>query len=385
MPRARAPRANSMPTASQVSQRAGYNVDGDTSTPLRFAVGQDVEVRISADSVPGQYIDMISSLNCEGGSWHKASVTAVKYRQDDWCPDFFCAYQVVVEGDYIDGIRAGSCVREDDDRCIRLPAAAAAPPTPEAAAAAAAAAAEPAPWDDDAAVEAAFDLYIAGLDDACGDALTDEVARCRGGERQRNALMLEKIVAAAEEALPCHPLAGMTCRVHGLESSGAQQLNGKVGRALRFIEVRDRYEVQIAGGSEEPIAVRGCNLQPARGATVTCPICMEEELDDPLGPARNGPGGGSAEVTHCCGKVICEACHSKYVDTTVYMVSRRGWLMTAGTFPIGTCSRTSAHAPGPRLSRSARSAARRPVSMTRRPARGCTRRSSSGAPRRATR
>ena len=46
---------------------------------------------------------------------------------------------------------------------------------------------------------------------------------------------------------------------------------------------------------------------------VTCPICMEAQLTDPLGPALMGPGDGTATVTLCCGKVVCEDCHKKYI------------------------------------------------------------------------
>ena len=40
--------------------------EGTTSDTPRFAIGEQVEVRVSADSVLGD-IDMISVLNCEGG------------------------------------------------------------------------------------------------------------------------------------------------------------------------------------------------------------------------------------------------------------------------------------------------------------------------------
>ena len=40
---------------------------------------------------------------------------------------------------------------------------------------------------------------------------------------------------------------------------------------------------------------------------------MDVRLTDPLGPARKGPGEGSATVTLCCGKVVCKECHDKYM------------------------------------------------------------------------
>ena len=94
---------------------------GTTGTEtLRFAVGTQVEVRISARSEPGVRVDMISVLTCDGGRWVSARVCAQHYRQDDWCPGFHCAYTVHVEGDVTeDGVRIVSAVREDDERCIR--------------------------------------------------------------------------------------------------------------------------------------------------------------------------------------------------------------------------------------------------------------------------
>ena len=93
-------------------------------------VGDRVEVRISRDSVPGMDVDMISVHNCEGGRWLPAKVQELDYRQDEWCPGFFCAYGVRVQGDVgPDGKVYVTPVREDDDRCIRAaPPPAARPP-----------------------------------------------------------------------------------------------------------------------------------------------------------------------------------------------------------------------------------------------------------------
>ena len=99
----------------------GFAEQYDGQKPLRFQIGQDVEVRLSPRSRPGENIEMISVLTCDGGQWYPARVVAQCYHQDGWCPTFFCAYAVQVVGDVVDGQVLASAVREDDDRCIRLP------------------------------------------------------------------------------------------------------------------------------------------------------------------------------------------------------------------------------------------------------------------------
>ena len=47
----------------------------------------------------GKHIDMISALNCDGGRWVPGTVFQHTFRQDDWCPEFYCAYVVIVDGD----------------------------------------------------------------------------------------------------------------------------------------------------------------------------------------------------------------------------------------------------------------------------------------------
>ena len=180
-------------------------------------------------------------------------------------------------------------------------------------------------WGDSKGVEAVYDLLVGGsLRDKkalpkvglCGDAhavdaLSDAVAACPT-EARRVKLMLEQILATAEEATPRHPLVGARVRVHGL--SGSAELNGQCGTAVSFAPERERYEVRLdGGGGKKTVAVRDANLSPEEEPFVTCPICMDARLTDPLGPAPQGPGGGTATVTLCCGKVVCNKCHETYV------------------------------------------------------------------------
>ena len=103
-------------------------------TALRFPVGTRVEVCISRESTIGRDpgIDMISVHNCNGGRWVPGTVAMHEYHQDGWCPTFYVAYMVKVDGD-VDP-RTGnilvSAVREDDDGCIRLIRGTATPPLP---------------------------------------------------------------------------------------------------------------------------------------------------------------------------------------------------------------------------------------------------------------
>ena len=99
---------------------------GRSSEPCRFQVGDRVEVKISCDSELGN-IEMISIENCDGGRWVLAKVWQLRYRQDDWCAEYVCAYTVTVQGDRDPGgMGVATPVREDDERCIR----AAPPPAP---------------------------------------------------------------------------------------------------------------------------------------------------------------------------------------------------------------------------------------------------------------
>jgi hypothetical protein len=74
---------------------------------------------------------MIRAANCAGGRWVQARVHSLRFRQDDWCEGFFCAYMVKVQGDVgEDGLPVGTPVREDDERCIRAAPPPAPPPPP---------------------------------------------------------------------------------------------------------------------------------------------------------------------------------------------------------------------------------------------------------------
>ena len=192
-------------------------------------------------------------------------------------------------------------------------------------------------WDDTQGVEAVYNLLAAGaLRDKkglpkvglCGDAhavdaLTDAVASV-SSEASRVALMLEQILSTAEKGTPPHPLVGVRVKVHGL--SGNAELNGQRGTAVSFSAERARYEVRLDKGGGTTFGVRDANLSPAEEPMVTCPICLDARLTDPLGPARNGPGAGTATVTLCCGKVICNPCHEKYM--------LNGINRTTQTFPL---------------------------------------------------
>ena len=198
-------------------------------------------------------------------------------------------------------------------------------------------------WDDDAGLQAAYDLLVGTgqmidvyarateraaaaspasaasaastpppappLDRA---ALTDAVAASKSPP-ERRATMLQQIVAMAEAVTP-HVLSGKRVRVRGLESRA--DLNGKIGLAVRFSEARGRYEVAFEQGGGT-MRVRGVNLELAATMTVTCPICMDCEMTDPLGPAMQGPQSGCAVVTSCCGKVICSQCHDDYTSSGI--------------------------------------------------------------------
>ena len=348
--------------------------------PIRFQVGDRVEVKISRDSEPGSErgVEPISVQSIAGGRWISAKVMKLRYAQDDWCPGFYCAYAVKVHGDITpDGVQFATPVREDDERCIRPAPALQRPPPPRFAVGARvecyggergwkvgvvsevwpeAASGELMPykveldagntvlipmdddegireahvvkwgayeeWDDSKGVEAVYDLLVDGtLRDnkglpkvgLCGDsvdALTDAVAACPSNAR-RVGVMLEQILSTAEEATPQHPLVGKSVRMCGL--SGNAELNGQSGTAVSFSADRERYEVRLDGVGGKNIFVLDANLAPANEPMVTCPICMDKQLTDPLGPAPNGPGGGTATVTLCCGKVVCKRCHESYV------------------------------------------------------------------------
>ena len=203
------------PAAEGHTEREAGGANGRRAAPIasnapsRFRVGDRVEVKVSPNSEPGRHIDMISVHNCEGGRWLAAKVQALRFRQDDWCPGFFCAYAVKVQGDVgPDGTAFASPVREDDDRCIR-----AAPPLPGRA--------PPPPrfavgtrvqcnggphgfqwgvvrehWvegpdgcvapyvveleEDEGPIDAAFEALLDTLADAQADALTDQVAASAG-------------------------------------------------------------------------------------------------------------------------------------------------------------------------------------------------------------
>jgi len=92
----------------------------EKGTPLRFPIGTRVSVRISPASVRGTSTDLISIHTCAGGQWASATVVEHEYHQPGWCPTYFTAYIVSVDGDTApDGSVFGSVVREDDERCIR--------------------------------------------------------------------------------------------------------------------------------------------------------------------------------------------------------------------------------------------------------------------------
>ena len=64
------------------------------ASPLRFEIGQRVEVKISPGEAVGDgSIGMVSVLFCDTGGvgrWVSARVVSLHYRQSGWCPDFFC-------------------------------------------------------------------------------------------------------------------------------------------------------------------------------------------------------------------------------------------------------------------------------------------------------
>ena len=67
------------------------------SDTLRFGVGARVEVWISPDWKPGRHIEIISAHppRCPpDGIWFPATVAAVHFQQQGWCPSFFCPYLV---------------------------------------------------------------------------------------------------------------------------------------------------------------------------------------------------------------------------------------------------------------------------------------------------
>lgn len=61
------------------------------------------------------------------------------------------------------------------------------------------------------------------------------------------------------------------------------------------------------------------NLRSADGYKVTCPICMEIEVDDPLGPpsGRRPSSNSSGMITNCCGKLACNECHDRLMQRAV--------------------------------------------------------------------
>ena len=101
---------------------------------LRFGVGARVEVWISPDWKPGRHIEIISAHPPRwppDGIWFPATVAAVHFQQQGWCPSFFCPYLVQIDGDVQNdangessGEPFGTPVREDDSKCIREPASA---------------------------------------------------------------------------------------------------------------------------------------------------------------------------------------------------------------------------------------------------------------------
>lgn len=144
-------------------------------------------------------------------------------------------------------------------------------------------------------------------------------------------MMLEQVLSTAEACLSPHVLVGLRVRIGGLE--GRADLNGKVGTATRFAADRDRYEVALApstgpwskrAASNGPVVgVRGVNLTLAEAPMVTCPICMDVEMTDPLGPAKDGPAEGCATVTNCCGKAVCPSCHEQYMARNTDFVGKK--------------------------------------------------------------
>ena len=91
--------------------------------PLRFKLGNKVMVFVPKESRPGSRPDFISSTMNGGGSghWVSAEVVMLHFRQDDWCPGFYCPYMVVIDGDIgQDGRREATPVREDSEATIRI-------------------------------------------------------------------------------------------------------------------------------------------------------------------------------------------------------------------------------------------------------------------------
>ena len=82
-------------------------------TPLRFPVGTRVEVRVS-DSPTAKWPGGITVLNGPPHRWVPATVKVHEFRQEHWCPSFFCAYGVLIDGE-----EEGEVVREDNERVIR--------------------------------------------------------------------------------------------------------------------------------------------------------------------------------------------------------------------------------------------------------------------------
>ena len=164
-------------------------------------------------------------------------------------------------------------------------------------------------------LKACYDLFIARLEErARADALTNAVAECNT-DTERSTLMVGQILTAASDALGDHVLVGRKVVIHGLESESA--LNDQHGTAVRFVEAKGRYAVQLEGGDK---LVRGVNLRPAEGYKVTCPICMEAEVDNPLGPPSNlhpGATEGVGLVASCCGKMTCDKCHTNMMQQAV--------------------------------------------------------------------
>ena len=108
-------------------------------------------------------------------------------------------------------------------------------------------------------------------------------------------LMLEQVLATAEEATPRHPLVGRRVRVHGL--SGSAELNGQRGTAVRYAPERDRYEVRLDDGQDGKsgtVGVRDVNLSPEEdpmvGASPPPPSSLpSRQLATPRHRARPSP------------------------------------------------------------------------------------------------
>ncbi|KAL3910398.1 MAG: hypothetical protein SGPRY_009072 [Prymnesium sp.] len=192
--------------------------------PIRFKAGERVEVRLSPGSKPSEGIDMISTLTCAGGPWVKAEVAMVAYRQDDWCPDFYCAYAVKVEGDSVDGLPCLSAVREDDDRCIRpLPS----PRIP--------------PGESRSSTMPFSDLFallteMGRVSEAEFDAITDQIAR---GDKEEAELVREWYPFCLE--------VGTEVWLCALE--GRADLNGKRGKIVSFQQESKRFGVRLSTGN----------------------------------------------------------------------------------------------------------------------------------------